>query len=51
MAGKKKLSISEITDLMNKYCDNIREIIYRAAQNIPAERSCGCKDALSDASL
>ncbi|NMB85522.1 MAG: putative 6-oxopurine nucleoside phosphorylase [Methanosaeta sp. PtaB.Bin018] len=51
LAGKKKLSVSEISDSMKKYCDSIREIIYRASQNIPAHRSCDCKDALSDASL
>ncbi|MDM7939840.1 MAG: MTAP family purine nucleoside phosphorylase [Methanothrix sp.] len=51
LAGKKKLSISEISDLMKKYSESVREIIYRAMQNIPAQRSCDCKDALSDASL
>lgn len=51
LAGKKKLSVSEITDLMKKYSERVREIIYRASQNIPAQRSCDCKDAISDASL
>jgi 5'-methylthioadenosine phosphorylase len=44
MVGDRKLSITEITDTMGKSQENIREIIYRAAQNIPRERSCGCGD-------
>lgn len=51
LACKKKLSVSEISDLMKKYSESVREVIYRASQNIPAQRSCDCKDALSDASL
>ena len=51
LACKKKLSVSEISDLMKKYSESVREVIYRASQNIPVQRSCDCKDALSDASL
>jgi len=45
------LTGSEIADLMNKCQESVREIIYQAAQIIPEERSCGCKDALDKATL
>ena len=51
MAGGKGLAISEITDLMKNCRENVREIIYQAAQKIPEKRSCGCKDALSGAAI
>ena len=51
MAGGSDLAISEIADLMNKCRETVREIIYLAAQKIPDERSCGCKDALDNAAL
>jgi 5'-methylthioadenosine phosphorylase len=51
MAGGIDLAISEITDLMNKCQESVREVIYQAAQIIPEERSCGCKDALDKATL
>ncbi|MHC1686105.1 MAG: MTAP family purine nucleoside phosphorylase [Methanothrix sp.] len=44
MAGDRKLSIAEITDAMVRNQENVREIIYRAVQNLPGERSCGCGD-------
>jgi 5'-methylthioadenosine phosphorylase len=44
-----KLDISEIAILMNKCRETVREIIYLAAQKLPGEKSCGCKDALSGA--
>ncbi len=49
MTGGKPLTILEISDLMNKCNEGVREIIYRAAQRIPTERSCGCQNALRDA--
>ena len=51
MAGGSDLAISEIADIMNKCRETVREIIYLAAQKIPEERSCGCKDALSGAAI
>jgi len=51
MTGGKPLTILEISDLMNKCNEDVREIIYRAAQRIPVERSCGCQNALRDAAL
>jgi 5'-methylthioadenosine phosphorylase len=51
MAGGSDLAISEIADMMNKCLETVREIIYHAAQNIPDQRSCGCKDALSGAAI
>ncbi|RQW80925.1 MAG: S-methyl-5'-thioinosine phosphorylase [Methanothrix sp.] len=46
MAGDRKLSIAEITETMGQSQESIREIIYRAAQNLPGERSCGCGEAV-----
>ena len=51
MAGASDLAISEIAILMNKCRETVREIIYLAAQKIPEERPCSCKDALSGASI
>jgi 5'-methylthioadenosine phosphorylase len=51
MAGASDLAISEIADLMKKSQEIIGEIIYRAAQKSPDQRSCGCKDALENAAL
>jgi 5'-methylthioadenosine phosphorylase len=45
------LSVSEIADLMKKCQEIVRDIIYQAAQKIPKERRCGCKDALNNATL
>ena len=45
------LAISEIAILMNQCRETVREIIYLAAQKIPEERPCGCKDALSGAAI
>jgi 5'-methylthioadenosine phosphorylase len=44
-------AISEIAILMNKCRETVREIISQAAQKIPDQRSCGCQDALENASL
>jgi len=49
MTDGESLAISEIIDLMNRCNEKVREIIYRAAQRIPEQRSCGCQDALRDA--
>jgi 5'-methylthioadenosine phosphorylase len=51
MAESKGLSISEITDLMKNCWQNVHDILYQAAQKIPENRSCGCKDALLGAEL
>jgi 5'-methylthioadenosine phosphorylase len=51
MAGGSDLAISEIAGLMKKSQEIVREIIYLAAQKIPDQRSCGCKDALISAAL
>jgi len=51
MAGASVLAISEIADIMKKCQVTVGEIIYLAAQKIPKERPCGCKDALSGAAI
>ncbi|MFZ3147409.1 MAG: MTAP family purine nucleoside phosphorylase [Methanothrix sp.] len=51
MAGGSDLAVSEIADLMEKSQEIVGEIIYLAAQKIPEERTCGCKDALDNAML
>ena len=50
-AENRGLNISEITDLMKDCRQNVRDIIYQAAQKFPENRSCGCKDALLGAEL
>jgi 5'-methylthioadenosine phosphorylase len=51
MAGDGKLSIAEITETMAQSQENIREIIYRAVQNMPGERSCNCEDDTGEGML
>jgi len=51
LEGECPLCVSEIKELMEKGSETVREVILRAAQRIPAERACGCKDALIDAKL
>ncbi len=51
MAGTKCLSASEIPDLMLKCHEDVREIIYRAAQKLTTESSCSCRASLSGAAL
>jgi len=51
MAAGGELSVQDITNIMKKSQDVVREIIYQACQNISPERSCRCHDALRDASL
>lgn len=51
MTGDGKLSIAHITEMMSRSSENIREIIYRAAQNMPGERSCGCGKATIEGKL
>jgi len=51
MAGESVLAISEINDIMKNSREIVGEIIYQAAQEIPEERSCGCRDALENAEL
>jgi len=45
------LKATDISDLMKKSGETIREIISRALSKIPAERKCSCKDAISGAAL
>jgi len=51
MAGASELTISDIADLMKKSQEIVGEIIYLAAQKIPEDRPCGCRDALDNAAL
>ncbi|MFB3764200.1 MAG: MTAP family purine nucleoside phosphorylase [Methanotrichaceae archaeon] len=45
------LKARNISDLMRRSDETIREIISRALSAIPAEKMCNCKDALSGAAL
>lgn len=45
------LKATDISDLMRRSGETIREIISTALPKIPAERKCCCKDAISDAAL
>ncbi|OPY52651.1 MAG: putative 6-oxopurine nucleoside phosphorylase [Methanosaeta sp. PtaU1.Bin060] len=49
LEGERPLVVSEIAELMDKCGEVVKEVITRAAQSLPAERSCGCGDALSQA--
>ncbi len=51
LGGPETVKISGISDFAKQTSETVREIIYRAAQTIPAQRSCHCQDALSDALL
>jgi 5'-methylthioadenosine phosphorylase len=51
MAKDRGLCASEIGDLMKICSDSIRKLIYEAAQKNLGERSCRCKDALSNSVL
>ena len=51
ISGTKSVIASEIPDRMKKCHEDIREIIYQAAQKFAAERSCSCQKSLSDAAL
>lgn len=51
MEGEIHLAVSEITDIMKKCQTDLREIIRRAAQKIPCERSCRCQESLTNAQL
>lgn len=50
-SGIKSVIASEIPDRMLKCRQDVREIIYRAAQKFAADRSCCCPESLSDAAL
>lgn len=45
------LKAADISDLMRRSDETIREIISRALQEFPADRMCCCNDALSGAAL
>ena len=51
ISGIKSVIASEIPDQMQKCREDVREIIYRAAQKFTANRSCSCLESLSDATL
>jgi 5'-methylthioadenosine phosphorylase len=51
MTGDRGLCASEIGDLMERCSENVRQLIYEAAQKNMGERSCRCRDALSDSAL
>jgi 5'-methylthioadenosine phosphorylase len=51
MGGEGSLTLSGISDLMEKYHDAVMEIVQQAAQMLPAERSCSCGSALDDARI
>jgi 5'-methylthioadenosine phosphorylase len=51
LVGESPLCVSEITELMERSGEAVREVLLRALQMIPAERACGCKDALVDVEL
>jgi len=50
MAGN-RLALTDISDLMKNSHDAVMEIVQQAALLFPAERSCGCRSALDDASI
>jgi len=49
--GSGRLCASEITDLMSKSSESLREIINRAASKIGSKTGCDCSRSLEDASL
>jgi 5'-methylthioadenosine phosphorylase len=51
MGGEGSLTLSGISDLMEKYHDAVMEIVQQAAQMLPVERSCSCGSALDDARI
>jgi len=51
MAGEGGLTLSGISDLMEKCHDAVQEILQQTAQMLPAERACRCCSALDDARI
>jgi 5'-methylthioadenosine phosphorylase len=51
ISGTKSVTVSEIPDMMKKCHEDIRKIIYQAAQRFAGERSCSCQKSLSNAAL
>jgi 5'-methylthioadenosine phosphorylase len=51
MAGDRGLCASEIADLMEICSENVKALIYQAAQKEMGYISCGCKDALANSAL
>lgn len=51
MAREGSLTLSGISDLMEKCHDAVLEIVQQAAQMLPAQRSCRCCSALDDARI
>lgn len=48
VAGKVKLTQREVLDIFSKRIQDLRALLDEAIRKIPKERSCACKDALSD---
>ncbi len=51
MTGKEGLKASDISTHMEKSKETVREVLSQTVQKLTEERTCGCKDALSHASL
>jgi 5'-methylthioadenosine phosphorylase len=51
MGGSESLSASDIPVQVKKCHQDVREIIYQAAQKLDEKRSCHCRESLSEAAL
>jgi 5'-methylthioadenosine phosphorylase len=51
MEGSRDLLASDISDMIKKRSESAKEIISRAVEMIPAQRSCRCQEALSGAMI
>ncbi|MFH1774104.1 MAG: S-methyl-5'-thioadenosine phosphorylase [Methanobacteriota archaeon] len=49
--AKKKLTATEVKDVVKKNQENLKKILVEVINNIPEERECGCKDALKGARM
>jgi 5'-methylthioadenosine phosphorylase len=49
--AKKKLTATEVKDVVKKNQENLKKILVETINNIPEERECGCKDALKGARM
>ncbi len=49
--AKKKLTATEVKDIVKKNQENLKKILVETINNIPEERECGCKDALKGARM
>lgn len=46
-----KLTHEEVSEVMSKNIERVKELIFTAVPRIPEKRSCGCKDALTGAKV